>query len=327
MSWRRGRWSGYGWYPPAPPKKPPPQHGIKVKKLGATWWGRRWMEALEKLSWEYSNRLARGRTYARAGRVHDLMVAPGVVSARVTGSSPRPYQVALQIRPLTPAAWTKAIGVMSKKAIFTAQLLAGEMPEEIDDAFRPAGASLFPARAADLSTECSCPDWANPCKHIAATHYVLGEAFDRDPFLLFELRGRTKEQVLDALRRSRAGGGSHAARAEAAPPGTGTAAAGAPAIPAVPLDATGPDAFERPRAALGALRFRIEPPAAHAAVLRQLGSPASWSLDESVSELLGPAFEAAGVMARAIALGSTEALDRTTDPPATQVGHSPVRSR
>jgi uncharacterized Zn finger protein len=70
------------------------------------------------------------------------------------------------------------------------------MPREIDQAFAPA--SLFPRRA--LETDCSCPDWANPCKHVAATHYVLGEAFDKDPFLLFELRGRSKEAVLQSLR-------------------------------------------------------------------------------------------------------------------------------
>ena len=85
------------------------------------------------------------------------------------------------------------------------ELLAGQMPQAIDEVFVEAGVSLFPKQRADLKTRCSCPDWGDPCKHVAATHYVLGEAFDRDPFLLFELRGRTKHEVLSALRSARGG--------------------------------------------------------------------------------------------------------------------------
>src|SRR5216117_1016199 len=180
------RWDGWGWYPKPPPKRPPPERGIRVKRIGATWWGQRWIEALEKLSWNYSSRLARGRTYARAGRVHDLEVAPGKVTARVTGSRPTPYKVTVRIAVLDAAAWENAIAEMGKQAIFAAELLAGEMPKEIHQAFRVAGRSLFPAKEKDLQTNCSCPDWANPCKHVAAAHYVLGEALDKDPFLLFE---------------------------------------------------------------------------------------------------------------------------------------------
>src|SRR5690606_30912500 len=94
---------------------------------------------------------------------------------------------------------------MAERSRFAAELLAGEMPQEIDAAFAAHAASLFPTKAGDLVTACTCPDWANPCKHVAATHYVLGEALDRDPFLLFELRGRTKREVLDALRTARSG--------------------------------------------------------------------------------------------------------------------------
>src|SRR5947208_9725133 len=126
------RWDGWGWYPKPPPKRPPPERGIRVKRIGATWWGQRWIEALEKLSWNYSSRLARGRTYARAGRVHDLEVAPGKVTARVTGSRPTPYKVTVRIAVLDAAAWKNAIAEMGKQAIFAAELLAGEMPKEID---------------------------------------------------------------------------------------------------------------------------------------------------------------------------------------------------
>jgi uncharacterized Zn finger protein len=89
--------------------------------------------------------------------------------------------------------------------LFAAQLLAGEMPQDIEDAFKSAGVSLFPSTRSELTTDCSCPDWSNPCKHVAATHYILAERFDEDPFLLFRLRGRNQEQILQGLRQRRAG--------------------------------------------------------------------------------------------------------------------------
>ena len=289
------RWDRWGWYPKPPPRRPPPERGLKVKKIGATWWGQRWIEALEKLSWQYSNRLARGRTYARAGRVHDLEVEPGTVTARVTGSRPTPYKVTLRIALLDAAAWKKAIAEMAKQAIFAAELLAGAMPKEIDQAFRAAGRSLFPAEEKDLQTACSCPDWANPCKHVAATHYVLGEAFDKDPFLLFELRGRGRDEVLGALRKLRAGAdGAGGSATEAAPTRE--------AIPTVSLAGQDPGDFERLRGPVGHLRFRIEPPAAPATLLRQLGAPPSWSVAETPVDLLGPLYRAAGALARELAL-------------------------
>ncbi len=316
MSHRRPRfreywepWDDHGWYPPAPPKQPPPARGIKVKKIGATWWGQRWIEALEQLSWEYANRLARGRTYARAGRVYDLGIASGTVTARVTGSRATPYRVTLRLRALSAAAWTKAMAAMAGEAIFAAQLLAGEMPRDVDNAFRAAGASLFPLKPDDLETECSCPDWANPCKHIAAVHYVLGEAFDRDPFLLFELRGRPRRQVLDALRRLRAGATAGAAA-------QGRAAKRTAAVATVSLDKAAAAAFEQLRAPLAALRFRIEAPAVHAVVLRQLGAPPSWSLRESPAEVLRQVYEAGGALARRLALAGDSV------PPGREAGSS-----
>jgi uncharacterized Zn finger protein len=301
------RWDRWGWYPKAPPKRPPPERGIKVRTIGATWWGQRWIEALEKLSWEYANRLARGRTYARAGRVHDLEVEPGKVTARVTGSRPTPYKVTLRLAVLAAGAWDKAVAEMAKQAVFAAELLAGEMPKEIDRAFRAAGRSLFPAQAKDLATDCSCPDWANPCKHVAATHYVLGEALDRDPFLLFELRGRGKDAVLAALRKLRVGADGAGVRSEARVEEP---------MPAVSLAGKAPQEFERLAGPVEGLRFRVEPPASPVAVLRQLGMPPSWSLDEGPAEVLGPLYAAASALASELALEPSEAaapLPEATD--------------
>jgi len=171
--------------------------------FGKTWWAKKWIEALEVLGRVYSNRLPRGRTYARRGAVKDLVITPGKVMAKVQGTRRTPYRVEIKLKALTHNEWQKVIRVLAKQAIFAAKLLTGEMPPNIDKAFKSCGLSLFPAEASELKTSCSCPDWANPCKHIAATHYILAEAFDRDPFLLFELRGWTKEKVLEELRKAR----------------------------------------------------------------------------------------------------------------------------
>ncbi len=281
------------WYPPARPKLPPPEHGVRVRTVGATWWGLRWISALERLSPDYPNRLARGRSYARAGRVHELEVVGGTVRARVTGSRPSPYRVSLEVQGLSNEAWLRAIERMGRKAVFAAQLLVGEMPAEIDEAFSADGASLFPRGKEELHTQCSCPDDINPCKHVAATHYVLGQALDRDPFLLFELRGRGRDEILGALRRSRA-----------RRPGTTPLEAAdlATAVPSMLLELDAAEAYERSRGSLSELRFRIGPPRTDAAVLQQLGAPSSWSISETVVDLLGPAYEAAGALARRLAL-------------------------
>ncbi len=150
-------------------------------------------------------RLTRGRSYARQGQVLSIEETKDGIAAKVQGSRSTPYKIKIQISPLTDTEWDKVFDALAEQAIFTAQLLAGEMPQEIESAFERAKVSLFPSRRADLKTDCSCPDPTNPCKHIAATHYILGERFDEDPFLIFRLRGRTQEQVMAALRQRRAG--------------------------------------------------------------------------------------------------------------------------
>jgi uncharacterized Zn finger protein len=150
-----------------------------------------------------SGRLSRGRSYARRGQVMDIHIQDGEITAKVQGSRRTPYKVRIRVKPLKDADWDRVLDVLAGQAIFTAQLLAGEMPADIEDAFAAAHISLFPASVKELETNCSCPDWANPCKHIAAVYFLLGEAFDDDPFMLFRLRGRTQEQVLAGLRARR----------------------------------------------------------------------------------------------------------------------------
>jgi uncharacterized Zn finger protein len=277
--------------PRNPRHLPPPEHGIRVKKIGSTWWGERWVLALTRFGSGYVARLRRGWSYARQGRVHDLAVVGGVVRAAVTGTRPEPYRVTVSLRPFPGGVWQAAIQAMASKARFSAQLLGGEMPREIDEAFRAAGASLFPVRRGDLRTKCTCPDQANPCKHIAALHYLLGEAFDRDPFLLFELRGRSKDAVLRALRELRAGPGSRRRTPDVV---TARAADEAPSV--APYDG-----FRHP---VDGLRFRISAPALEGAVLRHLGEPPAWALEEPLADLLVPAVSRAGRLARELALGA-----------------------
>src|SRR5207302_11214511 len=110
-----------------------------------------------------------------------------------------------QFKKLTDAEWERVIDAMASEALYAARLLSGEMPEQIEDVFASVGTSLFPAQKNDMKTSCTCPDVANPCKHIAAVHYLLGERFDEDPFLMFLLRGRSQEEIVAALRARRSG--------------------------------------------------------------------------------------------------------------------------
>jgi uncharacterized Zn finger protein len=293
--------SPFGVFKANMPKLPPPEHGIRVGEIGTTWWGARWVEALLQSGAVYAARLHRGRTYAQQGRVHDLAVANGIVTALVTGSRAEPYRVKLALRPLQDQTWHQAIRAMATKASFNAALLAGEMPRAIDQAFSSARASLFPSRRGDLKAACSCPDDANPCKHIAALHLVLAEAFDRDPFLMFELRGRSRASVLDALRSLRAGTTPAMHRpARGVPPAPRAAR---PGRAGVRFDDAAREGYDRLRGPVTDLRFRISAATAKGALLQQLGTPSGWRLDTPFADLVRPAATRAAARARDIALG------------------------
>ena len=296
MTWREQRRG---------PRRPPPADGIKVRKLGVTWWGRRWLDALEHFSRDYLNRLGRGRTYARAGRVHDLRVSPGTVTARVTGSRSAPYKVSLSMDAFSNAAWDAAIGLMAKEARFAAELLSGQMPQDIDAVFAKHNRSLFPRKSHDLATDCSCPDWASPCKHVAAMHYVLGEAFDRDPFLLFELRGRTREQVLEALSRLRSGAATEAAGV-GVPAGTATA---------VEVSSETAIDYERTPTPLPVLQFNFDAPPSPAAMLRAVPPPRGWTLETTPAEFFATTYENASALARRMALEPPAEAPAALPPP------------
>lgn len=196
------------WEPFPPPSKPRPVDGGLTARsqrgaIGQTWWSQRFVSVLE--SFGMGPRLARGRAYARKGQVVSLDVAAGQVTALVQGSRARPYRVLIGVSELSAADWDRAEGELARRAVFLAKLLAGEMPAEIEDAFHACDLTLFPASGEDLDTACSCPDWVNPCKHVAAVYYLLAESFDTDPFLILAWRGRGRDELLDGLRARRGG--------------------------------------------------------------------------------------------------------------------------
>lgn len=183
------------------------------------WWTTRWLDAVTCLDTEA--RARRGLSYARGGRVLSLHLEPGRVVAKVQGSRPDPYTVAIRVQPLPDSVWNHVLDAMASKALFAAKLLAGHLPQELEDVFQQAGSSLFPRGPADFWTDCSCPDWANPCKHVMAVFYTLAEEMAEDPFVLFTLRGRTKRDLLSALRTLR----SAASQADGTAPQAGGTAA------------------------------------------------------------------------------------------------------
>jgi uncharacterized Zn finger protein len=258
--------------------------------FGKNWWAQRWIGALEKLGW--SSRLERGRSYARNGHVKSIEVIGGEIRARVQGSMPSPYRVTITLKPLNPEEWDRVLETLSSQAIFAAKLLAGEMPSDIEEAFQAEKVALFPSSSHDLVTYCSCPDLANPCKHVAAVHYVLSEEFDRDPFLLFALRGRSKEEVLAALRVRRAEATSGTDPVE--PP----VEMEVPEAEALPLEES-LDHFWVPGEDLVPL---LEPPGRRRvvteAVLRILGQPAFSKEGDALLSTLAVAYEKVAMRAR-----------------------------
>ena len=165
------------------------------------WWVERWLELLS--SYRFKKRLERGRSYAREGNVLSMEFANSRAKAEVQGSDNQPYRVSLSLDSFSKEDWDFVITKMSEKAIFSAQLLAGEMPETIEAVFTASGLSLFPFTLNEVRSRCNCPDKANPCKHIAAVYYQLGDRFSEDPFIIFQLRGRTKNQIIERLRQIR----------------------------------------------------------------------------------------------------------------------------
>lgn len=269
------------WWREFYPKSRPRQAkgGIKAQTrrgqtFGKSWWAKKWIAVLE--GFNLGARLTRGRSYARSGQVLSIEVGDGEVKASVQGSQRTPYRVVIAVEKLSEKEWDKVVTALSSQAVFVAKLLAGEMPQDVEKAFTDAGASLFPGRRGDLKTSCSCPDSSNPCKHIAAVYYILGEEFDRDPFLLFRLRGMDRDSLLARL------------SAVETPEETETeeVAVARPAEP-LPTDATAFWGGELPADVFG----EVTPPRVSGAWLRRLGNFPLWRGEQALDEALEPRYQ------------------------------------
>lgn len=179
-----------------------------MAKFSRTWWGKRFIEALEAFS--DSGRLGRGRSYASNGKIIEYKIDGNKITAKVRGSinpyfgvykEPK-YDTKIEITPIDRASWSKAIKYVSSKASFVSKLLMNEVPDSIDSAFADLGLHLLPHSRKDFKTSCSCPDYANPCKHIAGVYYLVASQLDHNPFLLFELRGLSKVELQSELVKS-----------------------------------------------------------------------------------------------------------------------------
>ncbi len=259
----------------------PAEGGIEARsrrgEIGETWWSRRFIELLE--SFGVGSRLKRGRNYARSGQVTELDVEPGVVLAKVQGSRYTPYRVRIRFKALTENQWRRAEKAMAAQALPLAKLLAGEMPHDIEELLEECKLRLFPRSASELAASCTCPDGVNPCKHIAATYYLLAERFDEDPFLIFTWRGRDQDELVESLRKRRAPAG-RGARTSTTSAGDSDAFA-----PSAPLS-TVLDSFWACAPELDA--FHVSPLAGEApdALLRQLGRAPVEVGDRNLADVL-----------------------------------------
>lgn len=177
------------------------QNSLGTLQASREWWSQCWLDLLD--AYRFKKRLERARNYSRQGNVLSIEFKGAKVLAKVQGSEVEPYKVSLSLDPFSDEEWVYVIETMSKRAIFAAKLLAGEMPQNIEEVFTSNGLSLFPFTLSDVHSKCSCPDKVNPCKHVGAVYYQLGDRFSEDPFVLFQLRGRTKEQIISDLRQLR----------------------------------------------------------------------------------------------------------------------------
>lgn len=228
------RFDYWDYYPPAAPR-PKPVAGKRNKKFGLTWWGRRWVDVVEARGDE--NRMSRGRAYARAEHVYNIRFDKGRITARVKGNSGT-YKVTAAMKPFSEKDWTR-MAARLRESDALGPLLNNELPEHIDSVL---GTRLIDTK---LRSTCSCPDWGDPCKHVAALYYVLADEIDKAPMVLFALRGVQKSRMQEALFASGA-----VVTGEVAAPG-GTAAAGGKApraarSPGRPPARRSPGARKRP---------------------------------------------------------------------------------
>ncbi len=298
------RWYYRNYYKPAAPREV--KGGIKAQTkrggFGQSWWAKRWIAVLE--SFNIGARLGRGRSYARRGQVVSVAIAKGSVTAAVQGTRAKPYGVTIRVKTLSAPEWGKILKALSAQAMFAAKLLAGDMPDNIEDVFKEQKISLFPQKLKDLETECSCPDWSNPCKHIAAVYYLLGEEFDRDPFLIFKLRGMDRDELVKGL--GKVHGAPQKRKKSGARVEEPEAESTSPPEP-LPPD---PDLFWAFTEKEQTEEKEVSIPRLHGALVKRLGSFPLWRGREHFVELLERVYCAASATGLDVYLGSEREILR-----------------
>ncbi len=197
---------------PYRPSKPPPENprkvrsGVKLRSRDGTpaqgWAAQRWIRLVESLA--DGETIKHGLEYATIGQTKNLEVEEGVVHAEVQGRAARPYQVNIEFKRFTPEQWEQIIAAMVDQAKYAAMLLAGELPTNIEDLLDPLGIQLFPSSADEIHPSCTCVSKSAWCRHAGCAAYILGDRLDADPFVVFELRGMPKDELLERLRQMRA---------------------------------------------------------------------------------------------------------------------------
>jgi uncharacterized Zn finger protein len=167
---------------------------IEGNALARTWWGKSWNKNLERYA-DYINRIGRGRSYVRHGAVLDLKIDSGQVTALVQGSTSKPYEVVISIKGINQANWKEIKNQCEGQLKSLQDLLAGKFPKTLAEIFFNKENGLFPSPGA-IKFDCSCPDWASMCKHVAAALYGIGARFDEDPSLFFKLRGVDTDDLI-----------------------------------------------------------------------------------------------------------------------------------
>ena len=167
---------------------------------GRSWWAKEWARRLEAMG--LKGRLGRGKNYALSGQVVSMDIEGSRVTAKVQGSRENPYEVTIDFRTPEGDARERLVKAIRSEPMLVARLLADDLPTEIELLFRAEGYDLFPGGKLgpgkyDMTTTCSCPDYANPCKHAAAALLILGEEITRRPMTFLELRGISMEDLCD----------------------------------------------------------------------------------------------------------------------------------
>lgn len=175
----------------------------RLVEYGETWWGSRWVDALEEAGESWAERLPRGDEDFRRGRVGGLDVGPGDIKATVRGET-RSHPVQIRVPVFDDETWDAIVDRLAEELRFTARLVAGELPRDVEPVVEQVGRSLFPS-ADELDASCDCSDDIDPCRHVAAAHFAFAGELDRDPFLLMRLRGRDRGTLLAELRARRSG--------------------------------------------------------------------------------------------------------------------------